>query len=192
MFMRVRVSFGIGALLLLCQAVHATTIVPVTFRELVQNADVIFVGEVVGQRASWDMTRDGRSIVTSVQFNVVRVLKGNVGLVTQLDFLGGTIGDLTMDVSGVPRFQSGDRDVLFVGAVRNAVSPLIGFSQGRFRIERDAVSGFDRVRTYDGRALDATSTIGKPRSTSLAAVKSTMRLSDFEAEVRTEAATRQR
>jgi hypothetical protein len=184
-----RPSFLLATVLAATIPLLATTVLSVTFQELVQSADTIFIGEVVGQRPFWEETRDGRSIVTSVQFNVVRVLKGRVGLVTQLDFLGGTIGDVTMEVSGVPRFHVGDRDVLFVGAVRNAVSPLVGFAQGRFRIERDGVSGRDRVRSYNGRAVAATSAIGQQSTAPLASAQP-MWLSDFEADVRSEMAAR--
>jgi hypothetical protein len=181
--MRMRLAIGFTAILLLWRAAAATTMVPVTFPELVNNAELIFIGEVVDQRAAWEDSRDGRSIITIVTFNVTRVLKGRAGLTTQLTFLGGTIGDVTMTVSGMPQFHVGDRDVLFAGPAANAVSPLVGFAQGRVRIERDARTGADRVRTYDGRALVATKALGTPRTTSLAAAEP-MLLSDFETEVR--------
>src|SRR5262249_18588141 len=85
--------------------------------------------------------------------DVLHVMKGQVGLRTQLTFAGGTIGNRTLDVAGVPQFAAGDRDVLFVSPDRNAVSPLLGVWHGRFRVEPDPVTGEALVRTFDGKPV---------------------------------------
>src|SRR6184192_3605353 len=92
-------------IVLLTQRAFPTTVVPLSFDQLVQQADVVFVGEVIDQRSVWDAAREGRSIVTQVTFDVVRVLKGNVGLRTQLNFRGGSVGDITQEITGMPRFR---------------------------------------------------------------------------------------
>ena len=97
--------------------------------------------------------------MTYVTFKVEEVWKGAVGAVTQLEFLGGTIGDTTMEVVGMPTFREGQRSVLFVSPEVRAASPLVGFWHGRMRIERDP-NGVDRVRTYDGRSLGDPSEVG--------------------------------
>jgi hypothetical protein len=140
-------------IVLLTQRAFPTTVVPLSFDQLVQQAEVVFVGEVVDQRSVWNESRDRRGIVTLVTFDVARVLKGQVGLRTQLTFRGGTIGDVTQEVGGMPKFRVGDRDVLFVAPERTAASPLVGFWQGRFRVVRDAASGETQVRTHNGGAL---------------------------------------
>jgi hypothetical protein len=148
-----RIATTVIGVLLLTQTASLTTVVPLTFDQLVQQADAVFIGEVVDVRSSWNETRDGRSIVTQVTFDVTRVLKGTRGLRTQLTFQGGRIGDVTQEVSGMPTFRIGDRDVLFVSPDRNAVSPIVGFWQGRFRIIRDAATGEAQVRSHDGSAI---------------------------------------
>lgn len=162
---------------------HSTTVIPPTFEVLVANANTIFVGEVIGQRAEWEATPNGRSIVTYVTFRVEEVWKGAAGAVTQLEFLGGTIGDMKMEVVGMPTFRLGQRDVLFVGSTVRAVSPLVGFMHGRMRIERDVMSGVDRVRTHDGQSLGSPAQIGVQRANSLASI-TPMRLSELAAAVR--------
>ena len=107
-----------------------------------------------------------------------------MGAVTQLEFLGGTVGDLTMEVAGMPQFSSGQRSVLFVGNTVRAASPLVGFMHGRFRVERDLQNGVDRVRTFDGQSLGSTASLGAQRLPSLASI-TPMRLTDFAAAVRT-------
>lgn len=139
-----------------------TTVIPPTFDELVARAQAIFLGEVVHRRSDWYVDSQARSIVTIVTFKVERVLKGQVGPQTQLRFLGGSIGGLVMHVDGMPQFRVGDRDVLFVSATHNAVSPLVGFFHGRFPVVADRVGGTARVLTHDRRPLvSALSTVGR-------------------------------
>ena len=121
------------------------------------------------------------------------VWKGNLGAVTQLEFLGGTIGEVGMKVEGMPTFRLGQRDVLFVSSEVRSVSPLVGFMHGRMRVERDTVSGVDRVRTYDGRALGSVAQIGPQRAAPSLASITPMRLTELEAAVRSRlGAARQR
>ena len=110
------------------------------------------------------------------------VWKGAASPVTQLEFLGGTIEDLTMEVVDSPRFALGQRDVLFVGNTTQVVSPLVGLMHGRLRIERDAASGVDRVRTFDGRLLGSVAELGAARPPALTAITA-MRLSEVKAAV---------
>ena len=171
---------------LICTLVFAgvagsTTVIPPTFDSLVSKAGTIFVGEVVDQRAYWVTTPDGRAIRTLVVFKVEDVWKGSVGAVTQLDFLGGTIGDTTMEVIGMPAFRVGQRSVLFVAAER-AASPLVGFMHGRMRVERDG-SGVDRVRTHDGRSLGGVNQVGAQRPNYMLSI-TPMRLSDLASAVK--------
>lgn len=162
---------------------QSTTVIPPTFDALVTGAQTIFVGEVMGQRAEWEATPRGRSIVTYVTFRVEDVWKGSVGAVTQLEFLGGTIGEMKMEVVGMPTFRLGQRDVLFVSGAVRAVSPLVGFMHGRLRVEREPISGVDRVRTHDGRSLGSTAQLGPQRTDSFISI-TPMRLSELASAVR--------
>jgi len=163
---------------------RSTTIIPPSFDALVADANTIFVGEVMNLRADWASTPNGRVIVTFVTFRVEDVWKGSVGAVTQLSFLGGEIGDLGMTVHGMPTFRMGQRDVLFVGAETRKISPLVGLMYGRMRVERDLVSGVDRVRTHDGQALGSLAQIGPQRAAPSLASITPMRLSELESAVR--------
>lgn len=172
---------------------RSTTVIPPSFDALVASAGTIFVGEAMNIRSEWESTSNGRAIITIVTFRVEDVWKGNVGAVTQLEFLGGAIGEIGMKVEGMPTFRLGQRDVLFVGTQVRAVSPLVGFMHGRMRVERDTVTGVDRVRTYDGRALGSVAQIGPQRAPASLASTTPMRLTDLEAAVRSRAgAARQR
>ena len=154
------VLFSVFALLLGNAPAFPTSIVPPTFEELVDGATTIFVGETVSRRSQRLESRDGPLIVTLVTFNVVETLKGAPGLQMTLEFMGGTVGELTLVVSGMPQFNVGDKDVVFVGRSTSAVSPLVGFAYGRFRISKDDQTGRESVRTYDGRNFASTTSMG--------------------------------
>ena len=161
----------------------STVVIPPSFDELVTRAQSIFVGEVIDRQSIWESTAQGRSIVTQVTFKVDDVWKGSVGPITRLEFLGGTIGEVTLEVSGVPAFAIGQRDVLFVTPDTRTISPLVGHMYGRLRVERDTVGGVDRIRAFDGRSVGGLSDIGRPRSSSFAPV-TPMRLADVAEAVR--------
>jgi len=171
--------------LLMAGVARSTTVIPPTFESLVSSANTIFVGEVMGVRSIWIATPQGRAIVTQVTFKVEDVWKGAAGAVTQLEFLGGTIGETTMEVVGMPAFHEGQRSVLFVSSQVRSASPLVGFWHGRMRVERD-YNGVDRVRTYDGRSLGSPAEVGAQRPNYMTSV-TPMRLADLETAVRSRA-----
>jgi len=149
------------AIILVGRPASPTVVIPLTFDEIVDAAGVILVGETVATSARWVDSPGGRLIMTSVTYRVLETLKGQAGPETTLEFLGGQIGEDRLEVSGMPEFTVGDRDVLFVGN-RAAISPLIGFAFGRFRIGYDPLTGTDVVRMFDGRSLSAVAAIGRP------------------------------
>lgn len=161
---------------------NSTTVIPPTFESLVSQAGTIFVGEVMDVRSDWFAAARGRAIVTRVTFRVEDVWKGTSGVVTQLEFLGGTVGETTMRVVGMPAFREGQRSVLFVSSEGRTISPLVGFWHGRMRVERDS-HGVDRVLAHDGRSLGNPSEVGANRPSYMISV-TPMRLSDLATAVR--------
>lgn len=180
--MRRLIPLSLICTLLMAGVASSTTVIPPTFESLVSSSNSIFVGEVTDVRAEWVTTREGRAIITRVTFKVEDVWKGAIGAMTQLEFLGGTVGTTTMDVVGMPQFREGQRSVLFVSGDANAVSPLVGFYHGRMRVEKDPY-GVDRVRTYDGRSLGNPGQVGANKANYMLSV-TPMRLSDLETAVR--------
>jgi hypothetical protein len=128
--------------------VRATTFEPVTFNEMVAQADVIFVGDVVDVRPFTVQTRERTIVKTRVTFSVSDPLYGTSSLVEVFDFLGGETADLGMKVEGMPTFAVGDRRVVFARRDRS-INPIVGFTQGLMKVSRDA-GGIDRVLTLEG------------------------------------------
>ncbi len=108
-------------------------------------------------------TSSGPAIVTVVTFKVIRTLKGELGAQTQLEFLGGTVGDYRLEVPGIPRFRVGDEDVLFVDERGQPVSPVVGFMHGRFRVLEEPGTGRRSVARHDFSPLTSVSDIGAAR-----------------------------
>jgi hypothetical protein len=77
-------------------------------------ADYVVVGTVVNVVAAWEQLPVGRIIVSHALVRVDAALKGQPGQVMPLDVEGGTIGELTLNVSDMETIARGDRAVFFV------------------------------------------------------------------------------
>jgi hypothetical protein len=72
-----------------------------------------------------------------------------------LRLAGGEVGAIRQSIDGMPEFQVGERYVVFLDREQEppAISPVTGFNQGLYRVER--VDGGDVVRDGSGRALSS-------------------------------------
>ena len=132
-------------------AVRATSFEPLTFNDLVTQADVIFVGDVVDVRPYTVQTRERTIVKTRVTFSVSDPLYGTSSIVEVFDFLGGETEELGMRVAGMPTVAVGDRRVVFARRDRS-INPIVGFTQGLMKVTRDA-GGVDRVLTIEGASV---------------------------------------
>ena len=170
---------GLG---LACGAALAMTgsasaqVIPMSFAQIVAAADTIVVAEAIDSRSEWITNGTNRAIVTRVTFRVSDTYKGLDRLLLPLEFLGGTVDDATMEVSGVPTFDLGDRAVLFVSGSR-AASPIVGHFQGEFPVNT-APDGTDYVTLHDRRAFSAVGQVGASITVSPVAIP-TMSLTAF-------------
>src|ERR1019366_6853674 len=168
-----------AGILLLPDRAAPTTVIAPTFDELVAQAELVVLAQVVALRSAWTESRSGRTIVTDVTVSIDRTLKGPVFVQRSLEFLGGTVGDDTLRVSGMPEFHVGDRDVLFIHDTGRPASPIVGFAYGRFRVVRDSATGVEVVRTHDGRPLASTNDVGNPRPPSFTVPGRSLSLTEF-------------
>jgi hypothetical protein len=131
---------------------RATSVVPPSFTELVNEAEAIYRGRVTAVQARRVDRADGEgsTIKTFVTFAVERVLKGAEQKEITLEFLGGTIGDEKLEVSGMPKFNLGARDIVFVQ--RNGVQfcPLVALMHGRYRVMRDEATAREHIARDNG------------------------------------------
>jgi hypothetical protein len=95
------------------------------------------VGHVASIQSHFGSNRYGDQLILSrVDVVVEEVLKGEAVAHLQLEVEGGTVGDLTLDVSDMPRLKSGDRAVFLVSAGPNGT--LEPFGRGRGILQLDA------------------------------------------------------
>jgi hypothetical protein len=135
---------------------QATTVRQLDLPELAQQAEVIADVTVTGIESFWASPAGGKVIHTRVTFSLNSApLKGQVTSPFTLDFLGGTVGNRRMEVSGMPKLQFGDRLILFsYGPDKTFVSPVIGFDQGALRVIRDQQNNVDRVYRWWGQPVN--------------------------------------
>lgn len=138
-----------------------TSFAPKNFDQLVGEAEEIFVG-TVSAATSRKLPTGG--IVTDVAFTNLQVLKGNTANTEiTLMVLGGTVGEETLVIRGVPKFQMGITYLVFVEGNGKTIFPVVGGDQGMFQIRRDPATGEDRV--FNSRGMPITSVTAGPDAT---------------------------
>jgi hypothetical protein len=162
-------------------SVQGLTVIPPTFDELVNQAEVIFEGTVTNVKAEWVGEGAQRHIMTYVTFKVEDTIKGKPGQTYTMRMLGGTIDGETMAISDAPKFKAGDKDILFVQNNGSQFIPLVGIMHGRFRVKRDQ-SGRDVVTTNGGEGVKNVARLGKDQSAS--ASEPDLTPNDFKAAIR--------
>ena len=149
--------------------VSATTVIPPTFEQLVQQAEFIFQGTVTDSHSVWEGEGGQRHIETYVTFNVEDSVKGQAGTSYTIRMLGGTVGDQTMEVTDTPKFKVGDREILFVEHNNEQFVPLVGINYGRFHVQHDDQTGRDVVFNGDGELVRDLTQLGRSEEAAAAA-----------------------
>src|SRR3984893_10582299 len=150
-------------------AVTATTVIPPTFDQLVKQAELIFQGTVTDARSVWEGEGGQRHIETYVTFNVEDSVKGQAGTSYTIRMLGVTVGDETMEVTDTPKFEVGDREILFVEHNNEQFVPLVGINHGRFHVQRDEQTGRDVVFNGAGELVHDLTQLGHNEEAAAAA-----------------------
>jgi hypothetical protein len=123
-------------LALMPMAADATVMRAVSFDEKVENSAAIVAGRCVRAESRWDAS--GKTIYTYTTFSVDKVIKGAAQPTREITVVtpGGTVGHIRQDSIGVPSFQEGDENVLFVR--NSAIGPTIAYlEQGAYELVRD-------------------------------------------------------
>jgi len=134
-------------LALLAIAATATTLSRLRFEELANQATAVARVRCIGVESRWQ----GAEIWTETQFEIVEVNKGLLPGVISVRMLGGQIGNLHSRIEGAPTFRAGEEAYVFLWGHEGEPFRVLGWSQGTFRISRDARTGVERV-TQDSSA----------------------------------------
>lgn len=157
------ISLLLCALIALTPALRATSVVAPTFSELVAEADGIYRGRVTAvEPRRVDRPDGGNVIKTFVTVAVDKVLKGAEKTEVVLEFLGGTIGDERLEVSGMPKFTVGSREIVFVQKNGTQFCPLVGMMHGRYKVMRDPARATEFIVRDNGMPLTDVEEVALP------------------------------
>jgi hypothetical protein len=118
---------------------RAVTVAPLSFEELVRQSSTVIYGRVIEVRGQW--SDDRRRIDSLVTVEVIKGLKGSATTEVTLTVPGGQVGRYRNVMPGAPSFARGDLAVLFLTARGPRLPVTTGFTQGIYRVVRDAASG---------------------------------------------------
>lgn len=132
---------GFPVALLFAGAAGATTMIPLEPLELATISDAVFLGRVTGVTVLGDARG---AFHTYVDLAIEEDLGGDLGGPgLTLKQPGGRTGGGGRTLLGTPRFQAGERVLVFARRSRDGTLHVAHLSQGRFRIEPDPATGED-------------------------------------------------
>jgi hypothetical protein len=125
------------AALAISSPASASLILALDLPTLVTRADQISVVDVVSIKPGWNAEHS--RIVTTIDVAVVDCWKGTAapGSHVQIVQVGGTVGELTMRIDGMPHFERGERALLFLRGKAERAS-VVGMAQGKRPVSREA------------------------------------------------------
>jgi hypothetical protein len=129
---------------------HATSVKPPAFDELVNGADYVVRARVTAVETVVTPRPGQRpGLHTRVSLEVLETIAGTAPAPLVLTLLGGRTADYELRVEGVPVFTVGDEDILFVHGNGRTFYPLYAVMHGRYRIRKDEAG-----RDYIARSND--------------------------------------
>lgn len=141
---------------------RATTVRPPAFERLVKGSDYVVHGVVRAVTAEKRLRHGAPKIITRVDVEVLEVITGTAPQVVSLELLGGQVGTERLFVDGMPRFEPGDEEILFVQGNGRSICPLFAMMHGRYSVVAESGTGRKLVRRSDGMPLQNTAQISTP------------------------------
>jgi hypothetical protein len=142
------------AALLLAAASSATTLLRLTVEKMSVQAEMIVVGDVTEVKSQWNTA--GTMIYTFVAVDVTQCIAGACGETVKIKQRGGSVGQWSMPIPGMPRFVVGQKVLLFLEKDPEGVpgyAYVLGMCQGMFLIAKDAKDGQSMAVQQGGAAL---------------------------------------
>ena len=134
------ILFLLGIGLIAAAAASATTLVRLQFAELVHLANAITRGRCV----SVETVMERGEVWTNTTFEIMETPKGELPARIVVRQPGGKYLDIQSRVEGTPEFRAGEQAYLFLWG-NSPHFTVLGWSQGTFRIRRNARTGTETV-----------------------------------------------
>ena len=135
------------ALGLLAVVANATTLVRLRFEELARQATAVARVRCLSAQSFWE----SGEIWTDTRFAVLEQQKGYLPQIITVRMPGGSVGGLHSRIEEVPAFRASEEAYVFLWAREGEPLRVLGWSQGTFRVARDARTGAETV-TQDSEA----------------------------------------
>lgn len=117
----------------------AITVVPMSFKQIVDEANVVVYGRVAEVRGQW--TEDRQGIDSLVRLDTLQVIKGRAGGQVTFKTPGGEAGGRIHLLPGAPSFREGELVLVFLSGSGAAYPTLVGLTQGVFHATPSASTG---------------------------------------------------
>lgn len=134
-------------LALIAVVANATTLSRLSFDELTSMATGIARVRCLGSSSFW---KNGE-IWTRTRLEVLERNKGDLPPVVEVEMPGGVMESLHAHVDAIPTFRAGEEAYLFLWSQPGQAFRVLGWTQGTFRVTRDAQTGAESV-TQDSAA----------------------------------------
>lgn len=134
---RLRLSISCIILFLISSVSHATTVQRLHLDDLVRKANTIVVGKATKSRSFWNSNH--KLILTTYTLEIQETIKGERSRTVEVTTIGGTVGDVTLQVAGMPSFAPGENAVVFIEYV-GGFATVVGLEQGKFAVRNGEVS----------------------------------------------------
>jgi hypothetical protein len=127
---------GASSLLLVCVA-GATSVIQLSFEELVDRSESIVSGHVTRSWAAWDA--EHKFIWTHYEVAVSAIHKGTPGATVVVSEAGGTLDGRVMTIAGTVTYQAGENVLVFLTRVPNGYLRTTGWGQGKYTVDSKGV-----------------------------------------------------
>lgn len=117
----------------------ATQIVHRTPQQMGTQADLVVTGKVAGVQSFWNANHT--KIFTETTIEVDQTFKGSAPRLVKILQLGGRVDNIKVNVAGALKWASGEEVLLFLEPYTPGSYQVSGFSQGKFNITADPITG---------------------------------------------------
>jgi hypothetical protein len=144
-------------LAVLAALAYATQIAYRSPQDLGEQSALVIRGKVQSVESYWNPKHT--KIFTRTRIAVDETYKGNSRPMIDLVQMGGVVGNVKVTVQGAVQWTAGEEVLLFAEPYDESSFQVSGFSQGKFKIERDRATGIAYV---DAPAAEGVSLLGAP------------------------------
>ena len=137
-----RLSIAVLLCALAALPIGASTFLALNEQQLLADSAAVIQGQVLKVSSFWDPS--GRVVMTEALVRVENSIVGEAPSVVRVLTFGGKVDNFVVEAEGFPKFNVGERLVLFLEPERDGAARVAGYQQGQYRVVRDK-AGVDFV-----------------------------------------------